>query len=472
MYPFHVAKTEYVVEPWLKSTRSQPAADQFCTEYPAAGVADTSVTRCAEIASTTTPPAVWYRDSELLGEGVAEADAEGGAAACDLLRSGDGEVPADTCAPPVPSPADGEGMGTGLVLAPAASTAGGVSAAGMSTESTPSHATAEATAVAPAHATTASGARRFPPDAFGERPGDEGRAGGSMTFAWLRCRRSTATVPTMRLTPLGGPPPSSALPCSALDPLADPALISRSIRPTGSLSTGHGIRCHAMANVLLVEDDPDVRSAVIHQLTAFGHAVRSAGTALAALREASRDPGDIIVLDLGLPDLDGSETLKMLRAITRVPVIIATARDDEAEIIRLLNAGADDYLVKPFSGGHLAARIAALLRRTGSGQTPAALRIGGLEVDPRRREARLDGRPLDLSRREFDLLAYLAARPGEVVTRRELLTEVWQLPYGDDQTIDVHLSWLRRKLGERASAPRYLHTVRGVGVRLTEPPAR
>ncbi|HZP54949.1 response regulator transcription factor [Actinocrinis sp.] len=227
-----------------------------------------------------------------------------------------------------------------------------------------------------------------------------------------------------------------------------------------------------MANVLLVEDDPDVRSAVIHQLTAFGHAVRSAGTALAALREASRDPGDIIVLDLGLPDLDGSETLKMLRAITRVPVIIATARDDEAEIIRLLNAGADDYLVKPFSGGHLAARIAALLRRTGSGQTPAALRIGGLEVDPRRREARLDGRPLDLSRREFDLLAYLAARPGEVVTRRELLTEVWQLPYGDDQTIDVHLSWLRRKLGERASAPRYLHTVRGVGVRLTEPPAR
>jgi DNA-binding response OmpR family regulator len=227
-----------------------------------------------------------------------------------------------------------------------------------------------------------------------------------------------------------------------------------------------------MANVLLVEDDPDVRSAVIRQLTAFGHAVRSAGTALAALREASRDPGDVIVLDLGLPDLDGSETLKMLRAITKVPVIIATARDDEAEIIRLLNAGADDYLVKPFSGGHLAARIAALLRRSGAGQAPATLRIGGLEVDPRRREARLDERPLELSRREFDLLAYLAARPGEVVTRRELLTEVWQLPYGDDQTIDVHLSWLRRKLGERASAPRYLYTVRGVGVRLSEPPAR
>jgi len=411
-----VAKIEYVVEPWLKSTRSQPAAPQFITEYPAAGVAETRLTKCALIASTTFPPAVSYRDSELVGEGVAEAEA-------DPDADGDFTVPAwaGTLL------ATGLGLGDGaaedggagvsagarLVRAPAASTAGGVSAAGISTESTPSQATPEATAVAPSQASTAIGTR--------------------------------------------------------LPPAAAPPSLPVALRATGSLSTGHGLRCHPMANVLLVEDDPDVRSAVIRQLTAFGHAVRSAGTALTALREASRDPGDIIVLDLGLPDLDGAETLKMLRAITRVPVIIATARDDEAEIIRLLNAGADDYLVKPFSGGHLAARIAALLRRSGSGQAPAALRIGGLEVDPRRREARLDGRALDLSRREFDLLAYLAARPGEVVTRRELLTEVWQLPYGDDQTIDVHLSWLRRKLGERASAPRYLHTVRGVGVRLTEP---
>jgi DNA-binding response OmpR family regulator len=225
-----------------------------------------------------------------------------------------------------------------------------------------------------------------------------------------------------------------------------------------------------MTNVLLVEDDSDVRSAVIRQLTVLGLTVRSAGTSLGALREATRDPGDVIVLDLGLPDLDGSETLKMLRAITQVPIIIATARDDEAEIIRLLYAGADDYLIKPYSGGHLAARIAALLRRAGAGQRPAALLVGGLEVDPRRRKATLDGRALDLNRREFDLLAYLAARPGEVVTRRELLTEVWQMPYGDDQTIDVHLSWLRRKLGERAKEPRYLHTVRGVGVMLDPPP--
>jgi DNA-binding response OmpR family regulator len=227
--------------------------------------------------------------------------------------------------------------------------------------------------------------------------------------------------------------------------------------------------CHTMARVLLVEDDPDIRSTVIRQLSEFGHSVRSAGTALAALREATKDPGDVIVLDLGLPDLDGSEALKMMRAVTSVPVIIATARDDEAEIIRLLHAGADDYLVKPYSAAHLAARIAAVLRRAGAGAVPSALRVGGLEIDPRRRQAQLDGKKLDLSRREFDLLAYLAARPGEVVTRRELLSEVWQLPYGDDQTIDVHLSWLRRKLGERASRPRYLHTVRGVGVRLVDP---
>jgi DNA-binding response OmpR family regulator len=393
----------------VKSTRSHPAAPQFCTEYPAAGVAETKAAESDVMDRTTTPPPVWYRESvpAALAEGDPEADADGDAEWCDVMG-----------APPAPSEvcADGEGVALGVSgsgalvgLAPAARTAGGVSAAGISTESTPSQATPAAAAVAASHAATADADHRPERD-------------------------------TTRLT--------------------------------GSLPLGRAIGCQTMANVLLVEDDPDVRSAVIHQLTGFGHAVRSAGTALAALREASRDPGDIIVLDLGLPDLDGSETLKMLRAVTQVPVIIATARDDEAEIIRLLNAGADDYLVKPFSGGHLAARIAALLRRTGSGQAPSVLRVGGLEVDPRRREASLDGHGLDLSRREFDLLAYLAARPGEVVTRRELLTEVWQLPYGDDQTIDVHLSWLRRKLGEKASAPRYLHTVRGVGVRLNAPPGQ
>ncbi|MDJ1133311.1 response regulator transcription factor [Streptomyces iconiensis] len=231
-----------------------------------------------------------------------------------------------------------------------------------------------------------------------------------------------------------------------------------------------------MARVLVVEDDQFVRSALIRHLTEAAHTVRSVGTALEALREVAQVGFDVVILDLGLPDLDGAEALKMLRGITDVPVIIATARDDETEIVRLLNAGADDYLVKPFSVEHLSARMAAVLRRartSGAGEDgeERVIRVGGLAIDPLRRQAELDGALLDLTRREFDLLAFLARRPGVVVPRRELLAEVWQQSYGDDQTIDVHLSWLRRKLGETAASPRYLHTLRGVGVKL-EPPQR
>jgi DNA-binding response OmpR family regulator len=231
-----------------------------------------------------------------------------------------------------------------------------------------------------------------------------------------------------------------------------------------------------MAQVLVVEDDPFVRSALIRYLTGAAHAVRSVGTALEALREVANHHFDVVILDLGLPDLDGAEALKMLRGISDVPVIIATARDDETEVVRLLNAGADDYVTKPFSGEHLGARMSAVLRRAGArnggtrAATDDALHVGGLRIDTRRREAGLDGTALQLTRREFDLLAYLASRAGTVVPRREILSEVWGQAYGDDQTIDVHLSWLRRKLGEKAREPRYLHTVRGVGVKL-EPPA-
>ncbi|OEV10347.1 MULTISPECIES: response regulator transcription factor [Streptomyces] len=234
-----------------------------------------------------------------------------------------------------------------------------------------------------------------------------------------------------------------------------------------------------MARVLVVEDDQFVRSALIRHLKDASHVVRSVGTALEALREVAQYGFDVVILDLGLPDLDGAEALKMLRGITDVPVIIATARDNENEIVRLLNDGADDYLVKPFSVEHLSARMAAVLRRSqagggagGGGQgtvTERVLKVGGLAIDPLRRQAELDGTLLDLTRREFDLLAFLAGRPGVVVARKELLAEVWQQSYGDDQTIDVHLSWLRRKLGETAARPRYLHTIRGVGVKLEAP---
>ena len=209
--------------------------------------------------------------------------------------------------------------------------------------------------------------------------------------------------------------------------------------------------------VLLIEDDARIREALARVLGDHGFAVRSATT-------------DVVVLDLGLPDADGGEILRMIRAVSAVPIIVATARDEEAGMVSLLKAGADDFVVKPFSGELMSARIQAVLRRSTTSAEPDVLVVGGLQIDTDAREAILDGEPLDLSRREFDLLAYLAARPGKVVTKRELLAEVWQQPYGGaDKTVDVHLSWLRRKLGETATAPRYLRTSRGVGVRLVDP---
>lgn len=240
-----------------------------------------------------------------------------------------------------------------------------------------------------------------------------------------------------------------------------------------------------MPSVLVVEDDPSIRQSLIEVLSEQGYAVRSAADGFGALREVTQSPVDAVVLDLGLPDLDGADALRMIRGISSVPVLVATARDDEAEIINLLNAGADDYLVKPFSGGQLLARLSAVLRRTGSlppagGGAPGAavapaadpLRsttVGELAVDPGARTAYLAGRELRLTRREFDLLAFLAHHTGQVVSKRRLLSEVWREPYVDDQTVDVHLSSLRRKLGERAAAPRYLLTVRGVGIKLVAP---
>jgi DNA-binding response OmpR family regulator len=225
-----------------------------------------------------------------------------------------------------------------------------------------------------------------------------------------------------------------------------------------------------VAQVLLVEDDPMIRGALLRGLGERGHAVDSAPTALAGLERAVSARPDLVVLDLGLPDMDGTTMLRMLRGASKVPVIVATARDDEAEIIAVLDAGADDYLVKPFSAAQLDARIRAVLRRGGESAPPTEVVVGGLRIDPRSRRASLDGRELDLTPREFALLHYLAARADEVVSKRELLTEVWQLPYGGaDKTVDVHLSWLRRKLGETAQDPRYLHAVRGVGVRVSAP---
>lgn len=226
-----------------------------------------------------------------------------------------------------------------------------------------------------------------------------------------------------------------------------------------------------MPHVLVVEDDPHVRAALLRALRDYGYATSVAADGLAGLHSAVTGRPDLVLLDLGLPDLDGIEVLRMIRAVSAVPVVVATARDDEAAIVRALDGGADDYLVKPFGAAQLDARVRAVLRRAAPGAAQAGpVTIGALVVDPAARAATLDGQPLELSAREFDLLYYLAERAGTVVSKRELLTEVWRQPYGGaDKTVDVHLSWLRRKLGETAAQPRYLHTVRGVGVRLDGP---
>ena len=229
-----------------------------------------------------------------------------------------------------------------------------------------------------------------------------------------------------------------------------------------------------MASILVVEDEDAIRIAVQRGLRERGHAVATAATGLAGLEHVLREHPQVVLLDLGLPDVDGLALIAMIRAASQVPIIVITAQDDDPTMVRALDSGADDYVVKPFGTEQVAARIRAVLRRGGAGRQSVAqaLRVGDLVVDERTRTATLAGTPLELARKEFDVLLLLASRAGEVVTKRELLAEVWQQAYGgSDRTVDVHLSWLRRKLGESAAAPRYLVSVRGVGVRLVDPDA-
>ncbi len=226
-----------------------------------------------------------------------------------------------------------------------------------------------------------------------------------------------------------------------------------------------------MTRVLVVEDDPNIGRLLQRTLTDRGDVVSLARTGADGLTAAISEQPEIVLLDLGLPDLSGLQVLSMLRAVSSVPVIVVTAQDDDKTVVQALDSGADDYLVKPFASEQLGARIRAVLRRAGAtAEAGAPLVIGGLSINPSNREAELDGVALELTRKEFDLLWALASRAGEVVTKNELLAEVWHQPYGGgDRTVDVHLSWLRRKLGETAAEPRYLQTVRGVGLKLVAP---
>ncbi|HEV8556660.1 MAG TPA: response regulator transcription factor [Actinophytocola sp.] len=228
-----------------------------------------------------------------------------------------------------------------------------------------------------------------------------------------------------------------------------------------------------MRKVLVVEKDPTSRAALTDAMTALGYEVKQAATALDALRGVITEPElNLALFDLHVSDLDGLTALRMLRDASDVPVIATGNRSSEKALVKALNGGADDYLIKPFSTEHLIARINALLRRTTGRPAPSEelLVVGELRIDPVRRGAWMGDRPLTLTRREFDLLTYLAQRIGQVISKSELSRSVWSRPHpGTGRTIDVHASWLRRKLGETAAKPRYLHTVRGVGFRMVVP---
>jgi two-component system response regulator RegX3 len=221
--------------------------------------------------------------------------------------------------------------------------------------------------------------------------------------------------------------------------------------------------------VLLVEDEETITVPLTEALAREGFRTETAGTLAAGLELARRQRPDLVLLDVMLPDGSGFELLRELRDGERLPVIMLTARGDEADRVLGLELGADDYVVKPFSARELVARIRAVLRRTSAAATPALngpLQIGAVELDASARTVTLDGEPLELTRKEFDLLALLMGQAGTVVSRERLIDEVWDVNwFGSTKTLDVHVSGLRKKLGDDSSSPRYLHTVRGVGFR-------
>lgn len=220
---------------------------------------------------------------------------------------------------------------------------------------------------------------------------------------------------------------------------------------------------------MVVEDDPSIGEPLVEGLSREGFAVEWVTSGTAALAA----PGaDLILLDLGLPDLDGREVCRRLRARGQVPIIVLTARDDELERVLLLETGADDYVLKPFGFRELVARIRAVHRRSTLAPKPAPPGGdpgGGLVVDRRGRRVQLQGRTIELTLKEFDLLAFLASEPGRAMTREEIIEQVWDENWwGSTKTLDVHIAALRKKLGE----PNWIATLRGVGYRLDPPPGQ
>lgn len=257
-----------------------------------------------------------------------------------------------------------------------------------------------------------------------------------------------------------------------------------------SASVPFAVLGRAVAHLLVIAPDPEVRNPLVHHLAREGYPTSAESDTDAGLATAARDRSDLVLLAGRFAAPDTLRAVCRLRATAPgSAVMVVTCEADEPSVVAALDAGADDWVVRPAGVDSLMARIRAVLRRCGGEQSAprSMLRLGGLHLDLAARRAELDELPLALSPREFDLLAYLAQRVGQVVTKTELLAEVWRQPgLADkaasaggtaiagkssvaDKTVDVHVSWLRRKLRESAQAPRYLHTVRGVGLRFDVP---
>ncbi len=225
------------------------------------------------------------------------------------------------------------------------------------------------------------------------------------------------------------------------------------------------------AHILLVDDDALLRQSLAFNLEQAGYQVSAAATAEDALALAHRIPPDLVLLDIGLPGMDGLEALRHFQEHLGIPVIFLTARRRELDEVLGLELGADDYITKPFDLDVLLARIKAVLRRARSSESPprepAPLVVGDLEIDPAAHTVTVAGRPVDLSPREFDLLYTLALEAGHVVSVDDLLARVWGSEYaGESQVVYVHIRWLREKLEETPNRPRRILTIRGVGYKL------
>jgi DNA-binding response OmpR family regulator len=214
--------------------------------------------------------------------------------------------------------------------------------------------------------------------------------------------------------------------------------------------------------LLVVEDDDAIAVPLVDGLERAGYVVDRASSGAEALVRVAG--ADLVLLDLGLPDLDGGDVCRHIRSVSQVPIIVVSARGDESDRVRGLELGADDYIVKPFGMRELIARVRAVSRRTGPDPEPAAVQqVGRIEIDRRTRRVSVDAVEIALSPKEFDLLALLGDDPGAVVSRREIMDEVWDPHwYGPTKTLDVHVASLRKKLGD----PTMIETVRSVGFRL------